>query len=325
MDPTLDFINSQRVPWTILLFLLNLLLPSEGCGVGRPRVNPTSLLVRYGDPASATCSTPFHVDLIGWEAAVGAKEEPQTQQLVWGVTSVSNWSLGDGVTCFTSSEEHGRCETHLPITIYKIPNRVTMSLLYPPEAPLIEGRIYTLDCEIQNVVPLSSLSIRWFKGDEELDISQKSRFLKRTLDKANVRTDINASREDHEASYSCAAHLDLNTTEPIPDTRSNSIQWKVLYKPRVLNASGDVFLCTKDKMELTCLGEANPMPSYQWRHQGVALAGENETTLVIESVNGSHNGLYECLIRNTEGDVTVSIRVSVKGGNVTLHILFKAT
>ncbi|XP_062386512.1 cell adhesion molecule 3-like [Sardina pilchardus] len=310
MDQMEDYSLRRGVFWTVLLILFNSTPSNQECTVGKPIVDPPSLVVKYGDPASATCSTPFHVDVMGWNASVGAATE-NTQLLVWTVPSVTDWSLGRGITCVTSSEEHGRCQTHLPITIYKIPARVTLELLYPP-VPLIGGRVYTFYCTVHSVAPHANVTVRWTEGDRAWTNTEVVSKEGDELATVKYRQRIRASRETHGVSYSCAAHLDLNTAEPVPDTRSNTIQLEVLYKPIVVNASEDVSLKPDGRLDLICEGESNPSPSYLWKHNGAVLAHANKTTLSIESVSGSHAGVYECVISNREGDVTVSIKVDVE-------------
>ncbi|KAG5278364.1 hypothetical protein AALO_G00098150 [Alosa alosa] len=313
----MDYSLRPGVFWTLLLILFNSTPSNQECIAGKPIVDPPGLVVKYGDPATATCRTPYDMDVIGWNATVGAASEENTQQLVWTVPSVTDWSLGRGITCVTSSMEHGQCQTHLPITIYKIPERVTLVLLYPP-VPLIEGRVYTLYCMVRNVAPLANLTVRWFGGDKAWANADIVSVEGEEVAMVKYRLLITASSEDHRASYSCAAQLDLNTAEPIPDTRSNSVLLEVLYKPRVVNASMDVSLKPESRLDLICEGEGNPSPSYLWKHNRAVLASENKTTLSIESVSWTHAGVYECIITNTQGDVTVSIKVDVEVPSLTV-------
>ncbi|XP_076153457.1 peroxidasin homolog [Alosa pseudoharengus] len=80
----------------------------------------------------------------------------------------------------------------------------------------------------------------------------------------------------------------------------------------------DVSLKPESRLDLICEGEGNPSPSYLWKHNGAVLASENKTTLSIESVSWTHAGVYECIITNTQGDVTVSIKVDVEVPSLTV-------
>ena len=99
--------------------------------------------------------------------------------------------------------------------------------------PLLEGQEYWLECVVQSVAPANNLAVIWSRGDTELKRSGFPQFsIEGDLSKdVTVRTKLNltASREDHGATYRCAAKLDLNTAEPVPET-SSSIQLEVYCK-----------------------------------------------------------------------------------------------
>ena len=117
-------------------------------------------------------------------------------------------------------------------TSTEIPENVILRLLGHP-GPLLEGQQYWLECVVQSVAPAKNLTVIWFRGDTELKRSGFPQFsIEGDLSKdVTVRTKLNltASREDHGASYRCAAKLDLNTAEPVPET-SSSIQLEVYCK-----------------------------------------------------------------------------------------------
>ncbi|XP_048104805.1 carcinoembryonic antigen-related cell adhesion molecule 5-like [Alosa alosa] len=307
--------------WISLLCLFDIHVSGQNCRGKEPVIDPPALVVKYGGPATATCHTEYNADLIGWEATVGDTSKENTQQLVWSVASVTDWSLQSGITCYANSE-YGQCLTLLPVTIYKMPENVDFVILNA--GPLEEGHEYLLECEVQSVAPLikltDNLTVIWFRGVTELKRSGYSQFTINGDQSQNVtvRTNlsITASTEDHRASYSCAAHLDLDTAATIPDTRSNSILLEVLYKPRVLNSTGNTTVGVGDKLELSCTADANPSPSFQWKHNGLVLAGNNNNTLLIDSVTVDNEGVYECIIKNSQGQVSAKMDVKVeKKGN----------
>ncbi|KAL2086508.1 hypothetical protein ACEWY4_017567 [Coilia grayii] len=315
------FFLKRGVFWISLVISFNLVLSetriSEICTGPKPVIDPPHLVVQYGDPASATCSSPEHVDVMGWEATVGAKALAGPQKLVWNVSNVTDWSLGNGVKCRThSGSVYVRvCSQNLAITIYKNPDRVTARLIDHSGA-LVEGEQYSLECEVQSVAPVRNLTVTWFRGDHEVE--QQSNYTQFSIEgdqskDVTVRTNltIRASREEHQAYYSCAAKLDLNTTEAIPDTRSNIAQLEVLYRPRIVSSSQNVSLEAGDLLELHCLADAHPSPTYQWRRDNMTLENENNPTLRIESASEDQAGDYECIVNNVIGETSTKMSVDV--------------
>ncbi|XP_062398289.1 pregnancy-specific beta-1-glycoprotein 6-like isoform X2 [Sardina pilchardus] len=325
----------QQLLWISLLCSGDFYVSGQECW--KPLIDPPSLVVKYGDPASATCRTRYNATMIRWEASAGATQRYNTQQLAWSVDRVTDWTLGvgTGVPCtvynytnhdnetlhkYTMTNDYGEdseCQTYLPIVIYKIPRTVTLRLVNHTGRVLV-GQQYSLQCEVQSVAPVNNLTVIWFRGDDELEQSSFTQF---TIEgdpsqdvTVNTILSITASREDHRASYSCAAHLDMNTAEPIPVIRSKSIRL-ISDKPRVLNSTGNMSFSVGDKLELSCVADANPSPSFQWKHNGVELPGNNNDTLLIDSVTVNDKGVYECIIRNEHGAVSakMDVKVEMKG------------
>ncbi|XP_063068351.1 uncharacterized protein LOC134459805 [Engraulis encrasicolus] len=232
-----DLFPSQGIFWMSLLMSFNLTLSDEDLCVGlKPVIVPPRLVVQYGESASATCSVPQPIGVMGWKTpAEGAMREYNVQSLQWVADRVTDWRLESGVSCFTASEEHGECSTHLPITIYKIPESVTIRV-QQHTGPLLEGERYNLECEAEGVAPVRNVTVLWFRGGQMFAQSRIPPYSIRGYQSGddtfrNILT-FTALRLDHGAFYSCAARLDLNTSKPIPVTRSNSILLEVLFKTR---------------------------------------------------------------------------------------------
>lgn len=82
-----------------------------------PFINPPHLLVKYGDPAWANCSTD-QPEIMGWQSPVKAIDAVYQAHLTWEVESLTDWILAKGVQCYTVSDVHGQCLGNLSITIY---------------------------------------------------------------------------------------------------------------------------------------------------------------------------------------------------------------
>lgn len=46
--------------------------------------------------------------------------------------------------------------------------------------------------------------------------------------------------------------------------------------------------------------------TYQWKHDGTVMAGEESEMLMIHDIKESDSGLYQCFVTNMLGDIGVS-------------------
>ncbi|MCF3648142.1 immunoglobulin domain-containing protein, partial [Synoicihabitans lomoniglobus] len=64
-----------------------------------------------------------------------------------------------------------------------------------------------------------------------------------------------------------------------------------------------------------------PSPTFQWRKNGVALAGANASVLNFENVALSAAGAYDVLVTNSQGSVTsIRVRLTVSASNIAPNI-----
>lgn len=84
-----------------------------------PVFTPPSLLVKYGDPASAICSVCKEDCLgtkFGLEKAVGTIEINGTD-IIWEVESLTEW--GTSLLCYYNHKNGAMCLERLKITLYR--------------------------------------------------------------------------------------------------------------------------------------------------------------------------------------------------------------
>ncbi|XP_063064650.1 B-cell receptor CD22-like [Engraulis encrasicolus] len=219
----------------------------------------------------------------------------------------------------------------LPPYTAEIPESVILSR--NESGTLEENREYTLRCEVKSVAPVENLQIIWYRGDTVMAASTNQSLFSTVAvgvgeDKSqNVTASltITASRKHPNATYSCAARLNLNatvksscnnetctyTTEAINDTKSNDTQLEVWYGPDIVSNIGNVSLAVGDTLELSCQADANPRATYTWTHNNVTLRNENSSTLHIESVSVDHAGQYVCNVSNTVDSAQATMTVEV--------------
>lgn len=90
--------------------------------------------------------------------------------------------------------------------ISELPEKVSLSTRDDAE-PMIEGKNYTLQCDVQNAGPVQFLSVNWYKGQNLLKSNIFSEI--KTFDNKSTTLTIFPSRNDAKTLYSCEAELRL--------------------------------------------------------------------------------------------------------------------
>ncbi|XP_031690051.1 intercellular adhesion molecule 1 [Oncorhynchus kisutch] len=271
-------------------------------GTAKPKVvtfplelNSPRVVVRYGDSVSVKCNTSStDHDGMGWEATFGGTSVEQDVNVVtWTVDNLTDWTIEP--KCYINLNDGEQPSIELPVILYKTPDRVSISVLNH-SGSMVEGTQYQLQCDIQNITPLQNLVVKWYKGNEPLDIVTYSKVSKRPED-VSATLMISPSKDDNGTQYRCRAELDLGPEgpQPHPTVTSEPLSITVHYKP-CINASRlpvriPVFRGYPE--ELVCEAEGYPQPRIKWVYDSanhVSEAGGNLT--VFEA------GLYNCTATN---------------------------
>uniref|UniRef100_A0A3Q1EQS0 Ig-like domain-containing protein n=1 Tax=Acanthochromis polyacanthus TaxID=80966 RepID=A0A3Q1EQS0_9TELE len=111
----------------------------------KPVFTPSRLVVKYGDPTSATCVACVGVcnKHFGLEKPVGDVTVNGTT-LSWTVGRLTEWDASP--MCFYNTESGDQCCTVLPVTVYQPPENVSISF-ENHAGPMFEHNQYTLDKE----------------------------------------------------------------------------------------------------------------------------------------------------------------------------------
>ncbi|XP_064814226.1 uncharacterized protein LOC135529383 isoform X2 [Oncorhynchus masou masou] len=226
-------------------------------------VSPARLVVKHGDPASSNCSSDTPVEM-GWEALQGGTglTDNKVKILRWKVDSVTDWD--NNPTCYT---EGGQCQKQLDITVYKLPDRVSISYRKYPD-PMVEGHRYLLQCLVQNIAPIGRLRVTFVKvsttvEQTELDTPQKSKDNIKTPENGTYTLDFTPGRDDG-AQLLCSAMLDLGPEgpQPPPVMNSNRLNINVHYKPQITMSSGcfSMSITGCDTLSLGCSANVDNLP-----------------------------------------------------------------
>ncbi|XP_053184229.1 vascular cell adhesion protein 1-like [Scomber japonicus] len=259
-------------------------------------ISPSALVVRFGDPATATCSAPnVHVEYLTWD--IGDLMNPSP---VLSVNSITKWDITPMCTGMTAINS---CSLSLSVIVYKPPDSVSITFANHT-GPMFEGRQYTLQCTVLEVAPIGNLIVTFYRGQTELQRLQSNSKTKEPVNET-FTLDINPTKEDDGVQYWCEAKLDLGAEgpQPPPVVTSQNITAVVLFGPH---------LVCPEKMQvieggtLSCEVRGNPKPTIvTWfkdgqvvslpthssrKHAGkytVSVDGRKNLTLEVEVLPGS--------------------------------------
>uniref|UniRef100_A0A8C3AFK6 Ig-like domain-containing protein n=1 Tax=Cyclopterus lumpus TaxID=8103 RepID=A0A8C3AFK6_CYCLU len=263
------------------------------------QMNPPSVVVRFGDSFSVNCSsTSDLIESMGLESRYGSSMSSSGNSfVVLKVESVTDWEFEP--ICFLNHLRDGQCLQTLPVTVYKTPDTVSIS---PPSLEgLVEGERYSIQCDIVNVAPVSSLSVHWHRGDA---IFYTERFDGSSLSPVNKTSVFNltAQRGDDETRIWCEAQLDFWTPVPnVPRIKSETLE-----------------LSAGIKLSLDCTAAGKPTPVYSWRSpHHIQRTNQNENQSVL-ALSIQLPGTYECTASNSQGSNTKYFTVTEATSKILL-------
>ncbi|XP_055768226.1 vascular cell adhesion protein 1-like [Salvelinus fontinalis] len=301
---------------TLLLLLLLLLLLKPGvCESCSLVVSPAGLVVKYGAPASANCTSDT-VTFMGWESSQGESQvfSPGVKELTWRVDSLTDWNIKP--QCFEMSEEGGQCARVLNVTVYKLPDRVSIRYL-SHSGPVVEGHQYSLHCVVQNIAPIEHLRVTFFKvstnGEQTVlytqplnnDIQQRNNGIREPVNES-FSLQFSPTSVDDGAQLWCSAMLDLGPEgpQPPPVMESDHLNINVHFAPEF---SCSAKLQVRAGEGLTCDVRGNPLPSVTWLRDGQVLTPP--THLSREDA-----GDYTLMALNRIGKANHTVEVEVLHG-----------
>ncbi|XP_072530512.1 vascular cell adhesion protein 1-like [Salminus brasiliensis] len=175
-------------------------------------LDPSRIVASYGSSVSVNCSSSVEYISMGWEAPLGRSKETGPKTVTWTVESLKEWNLEP--FCYIVVEDSLQVKVPLSVTVYKIPDSVSISTV-GHDGPMVEGGQYELQCDVQDVAPVQLLTVKWYKGET---LVGKTTFTDSTLTPVDTSAtlQISPSRDDDGAQYRCEAELDLGREGPQP-------------------------------------------------------------------------------------------------------------
>ncbi|XP_064170250.1 intercellular adhesion molecule 5 isoform X6 [Anguilla rostrata] len=272
-------------------------------------IQPSTVVVRYGDPVSVNCTVPGDHEGIGWEASEGSVDMVSDSQFVtWSLETLTDWEIRP--KCYANFQTGPgfvfQCDTKLNITVYKPSDSVFISAMNHT-GPMLEGKQYQLQCEVQNIAPVQYLTVKWYKG-ETLENQTSYDALTKTPVTVSSTLLITPTSADDGAQYSCVAELELGPEgpQPPPSTESDPLNITVNYKPRITECLGHVELREDESLDTlaSCRAEGNPSPMVTWYRNQSEFNSSTQLTK-------TQGGQYTLVAKNTYGTANQTLEIEV--------------
>uniref|UniRef100_A0A665UDB5 Ig-like domain-containing protein n=1 Tax=Echeneis naucrates TaxID=173247 RepID=A0A665UDB5_ECHNA len=251
-------------------------------------LTPAKLVVKIEDPASVNCSTSnTDVDIIGWEVTQGGVTKANKSSVSWSVQKLNDF-LPTPPKCYVTLGSGTQCEKSLHITVYKLPDNVSVSA--SPDAVMTEGKEHQLMCYISNVAPAQNLTVIWFQENKRV---MEEKYSNSTLTPITVHSffNVTAKREYNGTRFHCKAELHLGSDEQkiVPNVTSYSYT-------AIVNCKFSIQLLSAD---------GNPPPVVHWFYQGKRIN-------VSQPLSRNHTGEYTAELFNKLGRESTSINITIE-------------
>ncbi|TDH03057.1 hypothetical protein EPR50_G00159150 [Perca flavescens] len=276
------------------------------------KMSPSRVVVRFGDPFSVNCSSPSNqIQSMGWESpyGTGIGRQDGVSSVSLKIDSVTDWDLQP--LCFINLLDNNQCAETLSVTVYKMPDSVSMS--QPSQmGPMVEGEKYHMQCDIVNVAPVRNLSVSWHKGNKIIYTEAFDKTSPSPVNTSSVFT-LTAQRSDNGTQIWCEAQLEFSPLVPNLHTiLSKSHEVVVLYSPTFTKPENETLeLRAGSKIILDCTARGNPMPVYSWHFPNPiqqTKKNEKENQHILAS-SIQFPGTYTCTASNTQGTKTKTFTV----------------
>ncbi|XP_039466796.1 cell adhesion molecule 3-like isoform X1 [Oreochromis aureus] len=297
--------------WSFFFFGLLIACTGNPASASCPlQMSPSRVVVRFGDSLSAKCtSLSNQTEGMGWESPYGGVDLTQNvTSLDFKIDSVPEWELGP--MCYVNSRDGGQCTELLPVTVYKMPDSVS---LRQNSSTGKEGQQFAIQCDIVNVAPARNLSVLWHKGNKILNPETFDDSSPSPVSKSSVLT-LTAHRDDDGAEIWCEAKLNLWPGEQGPTMmRSKSHRVTVLYPPTLTKPGNETLEMTVgENITLNCNAKGNPPPSYRWEFPKFSKEFHNKEVVIEPILTRTFElpGVYTCTAYSNQGTVTKYFNIS---------------
>uniref|UniRef100_A0A669CV93 Ig-like domain-containing protein n=1 Tax=Oreochromis niloticus TaxID=8128 RepID=A0A669CV93_ORENI len=250
------------------------------------KMNPSEIVVRFGDPVSVNCSTSArYVTGMGWEAPFGGTGFKPPPVVTWRVDKLEEWTPSP--FCYATLADGSRCTSHPVIIVYKTPDFVSVPDM--ARGPMVEGIGYNLKCDIYNVAPVQNLIVKWYRGNETV-LTQTFNGSALTPVNTSSTLRISTQRDYNGLTFRCEAALHLGPKGPKFPPNVTSPPYTAVVLCKISTNLLHVSLSTK---------LINPSKSLTRTDSGKYTASENESdTIFTDSPSFTCKEHYEVTVND---------------------------
>lgn len=263
-------------------------------------MTPPSIVVQFGGAFTVDCnSTTDQREGMGWESTYKGIGLTEVDHVQLNIEKVDRWAIQS--QCFMTLMDGNQCSESLPITVYQMPDAVSLFLRNTTQT-LEEHKDYEFQCDVVNVAPVKNVLVTWYKDDRS--ILHKEWLSAKTddtpLNGSSFYT-LTAQKTDNGRKLMCEATFDFGSTGPnLQPVRSPSMDLQVLYRPFFEESKVEtVEVSGNRKVTLDCTAQGNPTPRYQW--QVPQPVQQKVGTAPILDLSGPFSGNYSCRAFNSQG------------------------
>lgn len=262
-------------------------------------LTPASVVVHYGEAFTVDCnSTKDQIEGLSWESTYKGIGLTETTHLPLRIEKADRWTIKS--TCILNFEDGTQCPKSLPITVYKMPDSVSI-LLPNARQPIEEDKEYEFQCDVVNVAPVNKVLVTWYKDGSRV----KNETLSAETDKTNLTRSshykLRAQKSDNGAKLMCDAKFDFGPSGPnLQPVSSPPMSLQVLYQPFLENPQVETVEAPANRnITLDCTAQGNPPPQYRWQ---VPLPTQQRAgSGPILHLKGPFPGTYNCTASNSQG------------------------
>uniref|UniRef100_A0A8C7XGU8 Ig-like domain-containing protein n=1 Tax=Oryzias sinensis TaxID=183150 RepID=A0A8C7XGU8_9TELE len=282
------------------------------------QITPDVMVLQYQSWKQQTTCEPTSTESSNVKEIYWKANQSSINSTKWTPDTKEDWDPKP--VCHGVFNGIGECQKPLHYTLYKTPDAVTINSLGDASSAY-EGMELQLQCEVVDVAPAQSITVRWMasKGNRtiELDLMEENGT---SCNKSEMRhpvnvlctTKITLKRTHDGVNIRCEAQLNLPQAgrHSPPSMFSDSLNVSVCYKPEIntTKLAGTVPLFTGYDEDLVCEADGSQPLNITWSYMSATgpIESFNKTLRV------SAAGYYNCTVRNPCGSTTHMVKVIFK-------------